>query len=274
MASRPSTNEELREAWNDVHVFQSKVIPSRGTYDPGPQARERWQARYRENLSFTDREIDRLLSALRKREDWDQTVVAVAGDHGEEFFERGTWHHAWNQLHAEGIGVPLIIRAPGIESGRVSGSVSLMDLAPTFLDFAGIAPAPTMMGRSLRPAMQDKAVANQPVITEMMGHIGGAVYRLAIRDGDWKYIYDIENPQKSELYRVSDDPLELVDLRADFPEVFRRFEAMRLAHVTRGLTHLMSRESRGRGNAFLKHSPGHETDDEMLRDQLAALGYL
>ena len=53
-------------------------------------------------------------------------------------FERGTWHHGWNQLHPEGIHVPLIIRVPGGQPQRLSEPVSLLDLAPTLLDFAGI----------------------------------------------------------------------------------------------------------------------------------------
>jgi arylsulfatase A-like enzyme len=92
-ARRPATQEELRDAWHDVDIFHNRLLPSRGTFDPGAEARLRWAKRYRESLTTTDLEIGRLVGELRARPDWDRTIIAVTGDHGEELFERGTWHH-------------------------------------------------------------------------------------------------------------------------------------------------------------------------------------
>lgn len=280
MEKRPSTPEELREAWDDVIVHREKVIPSRGTFDPGEQARARWIRRYRDSLSGTDREIGRLLDELRKRPDWDRTVVAITADHGEELFERGTWHHSWNQLHREGVHVPLIMRVPGNPARSVDVPVGLMDLAPTFLDYAGIAAPGTMIGRSIRPVIEGKPWQPQPVFTEMMGHDDSSSYRLAIRDGEWKYIYDFDYPRESKLFNICDDPGETVNMREMNPAVFRRFEQIRLAHVTLGLVGLMerSRERAKTGAHRVAAGAGADASElgsnEILREQMEALGYL
>jgi len=280
MAIRPSTPEALRHAWEDVVTYREKVIPSRGTFDPGGQARARWIRRYRECIDSTDQEIGRLLDELRKRTDWDRTIVAITADHGEELFERGTWHHSWNQLHREGVHVPLILRVPGIAPRSVDVPVGLIDIAPTFLDYAGIAAPAPMIGRSLRPIIDGERVEARPVFSEMMGHDDSSSYRLAIRDGEWKYIYDFEHPRDSKLFRISDDPGETVNLRTSNPGLFRGFEQMRLAHVTLGLVGLMERANESRDTRLPAAAADASGDDfgihtnEIVREQMEALGYL
>lgn len=283
-ASRPSTPQELCDAWQDIDVFRNRVMPSRGAFDPGGETRLRWTRRYRDCLTSTDREIGRLISELRLRPDWDRTIVAITGDHGEELFERGTWHHSWNQLHREGIHVPLIIRVPGMRPQRLGKPVGLLDLAPTLLDLAEIKPPSTMMGRSLRGMMEGLPCGTRPVFTEMMGHKGSAAYRLAIRDAEWKYIYDFEDPHNSKLFQVSEDPDERLNLKDRRTDVFRRFERMRFEHVTLGLRGLMQRlrpSPEKTGEAWNGTSPGESFTDDLesagdgiLREQLEALGYL
>jgi arylsulfatase A-like enzyme len=284
MTPRPSTDDQLSEAWLDVDIFRNKVLPSRGTFDPGEAAKWRWVNRYDQSLTATDLEVGRLLTGLRARSDWNRTIVAVTGDHGEELFERGTWHHSWNQLHREGVHVPLIIRVPDLASRSVCEPVGLLDLAPTLLDFAEIEAPASMVGKSLRPLMDGQSPGSRPVFSEMMGHWGGAAYRLAIRDGQWKYIYDFEAPHSSKLFRVSDDPTETVNLRDSGGELFRRFERMRLAHVTLGLTSLLERKRHGIDGNFTDERPAGSTEasqnfiaggsDGILREQMEALGYL
>jgi arylsulfatase A-like enzyme len=283
MVRPPATQEELREAWSDIHVFFSQLVPSRGTFDPGEDARLRWARLYRESLTATDLEIARLIRELRARPDWNRTIIAVTGDHGEELFERGTWHHGWNQLHPEGIHVPLIIRVPGGQPQRLSEPVSLLDLAPTLLDFAGIEPPATMIGKSLRPLMDGRNDVFRPVFTEMMNHASSVVYRLAIRDREWKYIYDIEDPRNSKLFRIPEDPDERVNVRERYTSVYRHFEQMRLAHFSSWLTPRMLRQGAGTdGSAPSANgvslsqlaADDPNSGNGIMREQLEALGYL
>lgn len=278
MGAIPSTHEELVAGWLDYATFRSQVIPSRGTFDPGEEKRLRWAGRYRECVSAVDKQIGRLLEVLRVRSDWDRTIVAVTGDHGEELYERGTWHHSWNQLHREGIQVPLLIRVPGTPPACIDEPVGLLDITPTFLDFAGIEAPAVMVGKSLRPLMEGASFASRPVFTEMMGHFESAAYRLAIRDREWKYIYDFENPHHSRLFQVHHDPEEKVNMRNSCPDVFRRFERMRLAHTTLGLVSLMNRNHGTDAGASTKGEGavgGFDlSENGIMREQLEALGYL
>jgi arylsulfatase A-like enzyme len=277
---RPSTSEEIHRDWYDRELFRNQVQPARGRFDPGPETTARWIRRYRDALRSTDREVGRLIEFLRSRPDWDNTIVAITGDHGEELFERGTWHHEWNQLHREGINVPLIVRVPAGAPRKVSEPVGLLDLAPTLLDYAGISQPPAMMGASLRPLLAGEASAARPVFTEMLGTRNSANYLLAIRDREWKYIYELENPHHSKLFHVSDDPEELRDLRGRFPEVLRRFDRMRFEHSTLGLTRLLTQktlsdsQTAAPGVSLNNVAGSSENFDPLLREHLVALGYL
>jgi arylsulfatase A-like enzyme len=78
--------------------------------------------------------------------------MVVTSDHGEEFLEHGSWEHQ-KTLFEEVIRVPLIVSGPGVAARRESRPVSLLDVAPTILDFLSLKPAPSMKGLSLlRPA--------------------------------------------------------------------------------------------------------------------------
>ena len=230
--------------------------------------RARWARRYEQAVTATDSEIGRFLDQLRLRSDWDRTIVAITGDHGEELYEHGTWHHAWNKLYREGIQVPIVIRVPGAAPVKTPQSVSHLDIAPTLLDYAGVSPASEArfaLGRSLRPLIEGHESPHRPVYSEMFAHRDSPSYMLAIHDGEWKYIYDIDDPHHSKLFHLGDDPAERNNLRESCADIFRRFERMRLSHVSLGLTRLMHRRVPGEG-AFKM--------DQILKEQMVALGYL
>jgi uncharacterized sulfatase len=92
-----------------------------------------------------DREVGELLSLLEKRGELDRTLVVVTGDNGLPF------PRCKSNLYDGGTNVPLAVRWPArIAGGRtVEDFVSLQDLAPTFLEAAGLTPPATMTGRSL-----------------------------------------------------------------------------------------------------------------------------
>ncbi|MEQ8848650.1 sulfatase [Botrimarina sp.] len=107
-----------------------------------------------EALAF-DAAVGVLLDELTERGELDNTLFVVSGDHGAPGFPRGK-----TNLYDFGAQVPLAIRWPGrVGAGReVAAPVSLVDLAPTFLDAAGVAPLDEMDGQSLLPVIR----AEQP----------------------------------------------------------------------------------------------------------------
>ncbi|XP_077541600.1 N-acetylglucosamine-6-sulfatase-like isoform X2 [Haemaphysalis longicornis] len=67
------------------------------------------------------------------------------------------------QPYETDIHVPLLVRGPGVEAGRVEKGVALnVDLAPTFLDLAGLPPKEKMDGVSLKPLLHKKGDSNWP----------------------------------------------------------------------------------------------------------------
>lgn len=98
-----------------------------------------------------------LLAELRARGLTRDTMLIVTADHGEEIGEHGGYLH--DSPYNEVRDVPLLIIWPGVlpRGQFVFTPVSLMDLAPTVLDYAGVTTDVPMHGLSLRPLMSDPA---------------------------------------------------------------------------------------------------------------------
>ena len=92
-----------------------------------------------------DREVGELIARLEEMGELDNTIFVMTGDHGMPF-PRGKAN-----LYDSGTGVPLAIRWKARVPGgrRVTDFVSTTDLAPTFLEAAGLSVPAEMTGRSL-----------------------------------------------------------------------------------------------------------------------------
>ena len=124
---------------------------------PLTAAEQQWvRDRYDNNVAYVDHTIGALLRALPE----DATVVITA-DHGEEFWDHGDFEHG-HSLHEELLRVPLIVRGPQLEAGRSAEPVSLMDLAPTLLEAAGL-PAEGLEGTSLQALERSPPQAPRPL---------------------------------------------------------------------------------------------------------------
>ncbi len=144
--------------------------------------------RYDGEIAFTDHHVGRVLDELAALGLSDDTAVVIVADHGEEFGEHGFKDHGWN-LFREALRAPLLMRAPGIEPGRVGEVVRLVDVLPTALDLLGVPLPPAREGTSLLPALRGQsAPRGLPALAELAlrpGHIADSV-----QVGDWKLILD------------------------------------------------------------------------------------
>ncbi|MEW6741473.1 MAG: sulfatase [Planctomycetota bacterium] len=114
-------------------------------------------ARYDGEISYMDEWIGHLFAALESRGSWENTLIIVAGDHGEAFGEHGQiWEHN-QEIFDEAVRVPLLVRRPQGEGAgrRVAGLVRTIDLFPTVLDLLGLSCDDRLPGVSLRPLMDD-----------------------------------------------------------------------------------------------------------------------
>jgi arylsulfatase A-like enzyme len=104
---------------------------------------------YRVVVADLDRQLQRLFAELEKRGILRESVFVFTADHGEEMSEHGWWGHGMS-LYNDVIRVPLLISTPHqTKREDVAENVALVDIAPTILELAGIAPPSTFEGRSL-----------------------------------------------------------------------------------------------------------------------------
>jgi uncharacterized sulfatase len=113
-------------------------------------------AAYSACVSFVDAQVGVLLEGLDRLGLRENTIVVVMSDHGFHLGEHsGLWRK--NTLFEESLRVPLVVAAPGLPLPGVA-TLSLaesVDVYPTLLELAGLAPAPGLEGVSLVPALRD-----------------------------------------------------------------------------------------------------------------------
>jgi arylsulfatase A-like enzyme len=174
---------------------------------------------YARLITGLDREVGRILAALREAKLADNTLVVFTSDNGFFFGEHGL-AGKW-LMYEESIRVPLVIcdpRLPEKERGRKVEAVTLnVDLAPTLLDAAGVAVPAGMQGRSLRPLLTGGGrewradwFYEHQTLPKIIPPSEG------VRTERWAYLrWTGVDPAVEELYDLREDPLEEHNLAAD-----------------------------------------------------------
>lgn len=263
-SSRTINAHEYTQMWQDRKDWL-KVKKSRGQYYPGDARAKRWQQLYAEEIQTLDKALGRLFDSLEKRSDWQNTALCLSSDHGEEFYEHGTWAHSWNQLHHEGTHVPLILKTPGQNSDNISTkSVSQLDIAPTLLALADIDAPEAMMGRDLFSSDKER-----PVISEMHGHSDSHKYRLSIRHNGYHYIYDGDN-DRCELFSLSTTTQSNKNIYDKQCSISKQFDKLRLQRLSVGALTLL------KGHIVIGEDEiSYDLDDDpAVIERLRALGYM
>jgi arylsulfatase A-like enzyme len=133
---------------------------------------------YDAEIHWVDRHIGAIIQELKKKGLWDNTLVCIVADHGDEFFEHGMIGHR-STLFPELTSIPLLLKVPGAKKGsRIPKLARIYDIAPTLLDYAGVPPLKEAEGLSLRPFLEG---ANSPSRSILQRVPGGP----DVRDG-WR----------------------------------------------------------------------------------------
>jgi len=105
---------------------------------------------YAGEVTFLDRQLAPFVAWLKESGHYENTLIIVTADHGEEFYEHGGWWHG-TTLYEEQIHVPLVVKLPGndLAGSRAPWQVRSVDVAPTITTALGLAPDPSWDGRDL-----------------------------------------------------------------------------------------------------------------------------
>ncbi len=168
-------------------------------------------------ISYVDAQIGRVLDALDKSGEADNTVVALWSDHGFHLGEHSLWcKTSTYELDAR---VPLIIASPEMAQRGEStqAAVELIDLYPTLVDLCGLPSIAGLEGVSLRSLLEDPGAAvKEGALTQ---HPRPAYYKgnpdvmgYSVRSGGFRYTewrdWKTGRPVAVELYDHAADPLE------------------------------------------------------------------
>lgn len=169
---------------------------------------------YLASITFCDAMVGRVLDALERSPQRDNTVVVFTSDHGWHLGEKQRWHKGG--LWERATRVPLVIVAPGLTQPDVQclQPVSLLDLYPTLCELTGLSRPEHLDGRSLVPLLIDPSTPREAPAITAMGEGAGASY--AIRTNRWRYIRYANGSE--ELYDHQNDPHEWTNL-AGRPEL-------------------------------------------------------
>ena len=244
--------------------------------------------RYEEGIRYADDVLAKLWSQVQALGLAGHTILVVTSDHGEEFAEHGAMRHGAS-LYDESIGIPLIMRAPGlIPAGlRVPEQVGLIDVAPTLVDLLGLAPLAEAEGTSLAPLLRtdDAARAALRATLEKRTLVAEAwaPFRL-LTDGSFDPEFHAPNfahrsrelkliwapPEKTggrgrlEAYDLAADPMERRDLAANDSERYREGRHALEAYAT----------SSKPGAAAPQATAAPAAPDFATEEKLRALGYV
>lgn len=109
-----------------------------GLFVPSLTERKWIKALYEAEVRYVDDNIRELLDTLKRLNIYNESLIILTSDHGEEFWEHGGYEHG-HTLYNELLWVPLIIKLPQSASkGQISTAVSTQSIMPTVLDVCGI----------------------------------------------------------------------------------------------------------------------------------------
>ena len=244
-----------------VHPYNGEAYARVANPNPDPSLADTYRDAYDGAIRFLDGELAKLFAELKAKGIYEDAVILLTADHGEEFHEHGGWWHG-TTLYDEQLGVPLIVKpGKGGAKGIVNEAmVSSLDVAPTLIAAAGVKIPQTMVGKPLglaadAPAPRDHSFAE----SELEGNS-----LQAYRAGGMKVIHaNPGNPRglpEHQLFDVAKDPGEQKDLIATQTEVANKLTA----DMTAVQSHAESIAVESTGTSI----------DAASEERLRALGYV
>lgn len=215
--------EDLRT--QDAHTLRLRESQRRKVPDLSEADAARARQCYQANVTYADSLFGRVIDALEKSGQAENTLIVFISDHGEMLGDRGLW---FKSCHFEGATrIPMAIAGPGFEAGRrVKVAVSLLDLFPTLLRSTESLRTglnwQDYRGRDLRSlVLEDRPGKAAPILGEYTAQ-HTLVPLVMVRLGDQKYMFAGDGEEL--LYDLRSDPWETRNITGEAPaELIDRF---------------------------------------------------
>jgi len=170
------------------------------------------KALYDGEIAFADFHIGRIFKKLKELGVYNNTVIIITADHGEDLYEHGVFDHQ-NYLYDTILRVPLIIKFKDSQYSNliIKDQVQLIDIMPTILETLGmhknlkgqgVSLMPLILGLNTNPNKEAYSETHSPAALKT---------KFSVRNTDWKFIHTVEGDEK-ELYNLFEDPLESKNL--------------------------------------------------------------
>jgi choline-sulfatase len=183
--------------------------------DLTPAEKQGIAAAYYTSVEFLDREVGRVLAALEKSGQAQNTLVLYTSDHGYLLGQHGRFEKHCS--YEEAIRAPLLIRCPGtVHPGTATNAlVEFIDLLPTVLDLCGVKTPANVQGQSLVPLLESRVTTHRTEVFVEYAPNDEA----AVRDERWKLVFERGKRRRNDGY----DPgmplpgrtIRLYDLQSD-----------------------------------------------------------
>jgi arylsulfatase A-like enzyme len=204
----PRWVREQRYSWHGVDHMYHGQIPFDVFY-----------RRYLETLQAVDESVQKIIEWITAQGMQNNTMVVYMGDNGFSFGEHGLIdkRHAYE----ESMRVPLLVWAPGMvkPNSVITQNVMNVDIAPTFLDIAGIKIPSQMQGYSFADILKGKNIEwkRNKIFYEYYWEAAfpQTPTTFAIRSDRFKFIYYNGIWDINELYDLQTDPYEMNNLVRD-----------------------------------------------------------
>lgn len=183
-----------------------------------PELNDQLRRHYAACVTYADVSVGRVIEALQKSGQADNTIIVLWGDHGWHLGEHGVWGK--HTLFEESLHSPLIIVRPGEKDTHqsVSGLVSTLDIYPTLCDMAGLKKPDELIGQSLTSFLDHPNSDGHNVFATFRGDlktIRTDRYRLIQHPNDFFELYDRQS-----------DPDETINIAKDQPKIVQQLRGM------------------------------------------------
>lgn len=218
-AGRFSARFDSELQTDDPALFNSRYRDVRGRLSEDDKRYVR--ATYAEGVSFVDAQLGRFFRELRKRGLDERVLIVIWSDHGDGLFDHADWSHG--ELFDHTLRVPLLMHVPGLDVRglRVRSLVRSMDLMPTLLELAGVAPPEGLDGESLVPLLAGRD-DEERIAFSLRTKKG--MRRFSVRTQRHHYIRDA-NTDSVWFFDVLHDPEEAHNLHPSGTETEARLAA-------------------------------------------------